>query len=226
MAIDSYAKLQSEIMDTLNKNFLAADVTRFSPGTIEGSVKRAIRRTELRCQRRLRAIQMEGSTTGTLSTSADYITSPTDLVAVKLFYLSTNPIRVLSAKNLQQLYIDAPDDGTGIPDSYAVSGARIYIRPQPGSAYNYKLFYYQQIPALTDSNTTNWLLDDCPDIYLYGSCVELTAHIGEDERIQVWKGALDEAIADVNGDATSARYSGVPLSPVLQVAVMSGGTMP
>lgn len=226
MAIDTYAKLQSELLDTVNRYDLAADVTRFTPGTIEGAVKRAIRRTEIRVQRRLRVPQMEARTTGTFSTSNDYIAAPSDFLAVKLFYVDGDPIQILSTKNLTQLYADAPTAGAGKPDSFAVSGTRIYIRPKPDSAYTYVLFYFQDIPALTDTNTSNWLLVDAPDVYLYGGMVELTAHLAEDERIQVWKGGLDEAIADVAQDATVSRYSGVPLQPRLPVTVFAGGTAP
>lgn len=222
MSIDTYAKLQSEISDTINRNDLLADVTRFTAGSIDGAVKRAIRRTELRLQRRMRVTQMEGETTGSFSTSADYITKPADFLAVKLFYVSGDPIQIMPSSTLTQLYTEFPTAGTGKPQKHSVSGSKIYARPTPDSAYDYKLFYFQKIPQLTDSNTTNWLLEECEDAYLYGACLELTPHLAEDERIQVWKGALDEAIADITGAELLARYSGVPLQPVQQVALVGG----
>ena len=44
--------------------------------------------------------------------------------------------------------------------------------PQEGFAdATLVLDYYQQIPVLSDTNTTNWLLDLAPNVYLYASAM-------------------------------------------------------
>lgn len=34
------------------------------------------------------------------------------------------------------------------------------------------LDYYQQIPTLTSSNTTNWLIEISEDVYIWGACIQ------------------------------------------------------
>ena len=211
MAIDSYAKLQSECMDSLNRTDIAADVTDYSPATIEGAVKRAITKAELRITRRLKTKDFETSTSYSLTAGLETSTIPTDFGAAKTFILTSNPNVVLVSKDLSTLINDFPGTGTGIPASYATFGTSFRFRPIPDSARAVTLYYYAKPTALSDSNTSNTLLTKYPDLLLYGSMVELCLHLEDDARLQYWKGVFDEAIKDITEDNTANRYSGAPI---------------
>jgi len=71
--------------------------------------------------------------------------------------------------------------------------------------------YFQKIPALTSTNTTNWLLDKYPDIYLYGTLCTAQAYLRDDERLAVWKGAWDEALGELERAGIKARLPSTPL---------------
>lgn len=215
MAIDSYAKLQAEIQDTLDRDDLVADVTAFSPSTIEGVVKRAIRKCEIRVQRQLRVRDMETSTTLTLSAGTSQYSLPSDFLSMRTFYINKDPIRILRQDSFTNILSEHPNTATREPDAFAIVGSSIYIRPVPDSAYSCPMHYYRTIPALSDSNTSNWLLTDAPDVYLYGSCLEITPYLGEDQRIGVWKAAFDAAITDIVDDDAITKYDGVLVSSVL-----------
>ena len=76
MAVDTYAKLQSEILDTLNRTDLSAEVTEYSPGTIEGAVTRAISKAERRIVRRLRTREFETATSVSTVAGAETVALP------------------------------------------------------------------------------------------------------------------------------------------------------
>jgi hypothetical protein len=61
-----------------------------------------------------------------------------------------------------------------------------------------ELIYYQDIPKLSASQTTNWLLGDAPDAYLYGSLMQAAPYLGEDERVAIWSSLYAKAVADIN----------------------------
>jgi hypothetical protein len=211
MAIDTYAKLQSELSDTLNRADLIADVTEFSGGTIEGAIKRAISKAERRVHRRVKTREFETSTAPNTVAGTETIVAPTDLLSIKHFYLNTNPIGPLTKKDLTQLYNDEPSSLNAKPTAYALFGGSIYLRPIPDSAYATKLYYYQSVTPLSDVNTSNAILTKYPDLLLYGSLIELTAHLMDDPRVQVWKGFFDEAVKDITDDNVSSRWSGAPV---------------
>jgi hypothetical protein len=67
---------------------------------------------------------------------------------------------------------------------------------------------------LSDSNTTNWLLDDHPDLYLFGSLARAEAYLKDDERVAFWKSAEDEALSEVIREANQKRMPAGPLQSV------------
>lgn len=217
MSIDTYAKLQSELLDTLNRTDLVADVTEYTPGTIEGSVKRAISKAERRIVRRLRTREFETSTTIATAAGVETITIPTDFVMAKSLIIKTNPNVVLAQKDLSTLINDFPATTSGNPTAFSAFGTLFHFRPIPSSVMNVLLYYYAGPTALSDTNTSNSLLTKYPDLLLYGALIELTAHIEDDGRIQVWKGAFDEAIKDITNDNTLNRWSGAPIRSSIDV---------
>lgn len=221
MAIDTYAKLQVAIQDELNRKggALAQDVT-IGASTIEGKVKRAIASCEIRVQRTIRVRQMETSTSIPF-TSGDWdYAVPSDFLSARTMYLDQDPIAPLEQDSLESILSEFPNNSVGQPQKFAVSGSNFYVRPIPDNGRTARLFYYRTIPPLSDSNTSNWLLTAAPDVYLYGSCLEVMPYLGDDERIQVWKGAFDEAIRLLTGDDDAAKWNGVLVKSALPVMVV------
>lgn len=217
MAIDTYSKLQSEVLDTLNRTDLVAQVTEYTPGPIEGAIQRGIAKCEKRIIRRLRTREFETSTTMSTTGSLETISIPSDFIMAKSMVLQTNPNVVLAQKDMTQLIGDNPSSSVGQPNSFATFGTSFYFRPIPTTTQSIKLFYYAAPAAMTDSVTTSTLLTKYPDLMLYGTLIEVTAHVMDDARIQVWKGAFDEAIKDITDDNTTNRWSGAPIRSSIDI---------
>lgn len=198
-------------MDSLNRTDIAADVTDFSPATIDGAVKRAISKAELRITRRLKTKDFETSTAFNTTANTETVSIPSDFGATKAFVLTANPNVVLANKSLDTLITDYPSTAVGVPTAYATFGTNFMLRPVPDAARAATLYYYSKPTALSDNNTSNTLLTKYPDLLLYGSMVELSMHLEDDARLQYWKGMFDEGIKDITEDNTANRYSGAPI---------------
>lgn len=83
------------------------------------------------------------------------------LPAKKLTYMTPNQMDAVWASNL-----------TGPPQNYTIDGPNIRVAPQDSTSHTLMGDYWQKIPALTASNTSNWLLTAMPGIYLNGTCLE------------------------------------------------------
>jgi len=81
----------------------------------------------------------------------------------------------------------------GKPKAYSIIGNNIQLRPLPDSAYEIEMLYYKYFTPLSDSNTTNDMLTNHPDVYLYGSLVEAEPYLQNDKRIQTWASFYDRA---------------------------------
>lgn len=211
MAVDTYAKLQSECMDSLNRTDIAADVTDFSPGTVEGAVKRAIAKGELRVIRRLKVKEFETSTAFSTVGGVETIAIPSDHAATKAIVLTSSPQVTLASKDLTTLINDNPSTAQGVPSAYTLFGTTARLRPIPDSARALTWFYYSKPTALSDTNTSNAILANFPDLLHYAAMVELSLHLEDDARLQYWKGMFDEAVKDITNDNTANRYSGAPI---------------
>lgn len=74
------------------------------------------------------------------------------------------------------------------------------IVPTPDAAYPLEILYYQLPPLLDEEHETNWLTENAPEILLYGTLLEATPFLKNDERIPVWQNMYDRAAAMLNGE--------------------------
>ncbi len=225
MSIDSYAKLQSAIADTVNRDDLAADVTAFSPAQIDGAIKRSIEYATHALTRNIISrggIKHMETVSNALVTGvgSETLTLPTDFAGVRAFYLNNSGIVILEFVDPTTLWTQYPSSTTGQPQKYTIIGTNTaYLRPIPDTTYTTRLVYYAKIPALSDSNTSNWVLVNAPDVYIGQSMVELCLYLENDDRLQFWKGYTDERLNDLMGDDRNVRWAAVPSKPNLQVSI-------
>lgn len=225
MAIDTFDKLQAAIADTVNRDDLSADVSTFSPATIDGMIKRSIEYATTTIGRDLISRGghkgMETVTNSlTLTGGTETLTLPTDFLGARAFILTTNPLQVLDFVDPTTLWTQYPNSVSGKPEKYAIVGTgTAYLRPIPDTSYTTRLVYFAKIPALSSTQTTNWLLTANPDIYIAAAMIELCIYLENDDRLQFWKGYYDQKMNDLMGDDRNTRWSAVPAKPNLQVAI-------
>jgi len=74
------------------------------------------------------------------------------------------------------------------------------VVPTPDVAYPFEVLYYELPPLLDDSIQTNWLTEYAPQLLLYGTLLEATPFLKNDERIGTWQQFYDRAAAMLNGE--------------------------
>ena len=109
-------------------------------------------------------------------------------------------------------------DATQQPKGFINLASKLELAPVPDAVYNINLYYYQKIPALV-SNSTNWLLTNFPQIYLFGSLVASEAWLGNDAAISKWGSLYDNAIQKLQGSVDRNKYGGSALSVKVDAAV-------
>jgi hypothetical protein len=72
--------------------------------------------------------------------------------------------------------------------------------PTPDAEYPFEILYYELPPLLDESVQTNWITEYAPQLLLYGTLVEATPFLKNDERIPVWQSMYDRAAAMLNGE--------------------------
>jgi hypothetical protein len=74
------------------------------------------------------------------------------------------------------------------------------LAPTPDAEYPFEILYYELPPLLDETVQTNWITEYAPQLLLYGTLVEATPFLKNDERIPVWQSMYDRAAAMLNGE--------------------------
>lgn len=184
MAITTYAELKSAIADWLNRDDLDAVIPSF------------IALAESQFNRSIRHRKMVTRSDATLDTP--YFAVPADWLENIRFQLNTNPITPLLYVTPEQAAEERLTySAARQPLMFTMIGEQFQIVPEPDGSYDSELLYYAKIPALSDVNTTNWLLTESPDVYLYGALVQSAPYLKEDDRIGTWAGLYQRFVDDM-----------------------------
>lgn len=178
---------------------------------IEQSIDTFIDLCEADMSRRIRHWQMERRATG--SVSVQYVPLPNDFVEpIRLSITSgdTYRLELISQSEMMQRR-ERTNDTSGRPKYFVFTDGQIEVFPTPDATYTVEIVYYSKIPALSSSASTNWLLTNYPDVYLYGSLSHCAPFLGEDSRMQVWSALHEKAINGVNADNEKSKYGGTGL---------------
>jgi hypothetical protein len=99
---------------------------------------------------------------------------------------------------------------SGTSRFYTIREGKVYYAP---GSVNPTLVYRRRIPALTSTNTANWLLDRAPDVYFYGVLLQANAWDVDNEAASGWKALWDEAIDELRTDGARRKWGAGPLAP-------------
>lgn len=196
MTITNYATLQTAIADFLNRQDLAATVPTF------------IRLAEARIDRELRHWRQERRSNAMID--VQYSAIPDDYlrpIRLQILDAETSEIAPISTAQMLQLRGDR-SDRAGRPTHYALTAGSLEVYPTPDAAYTTSMVYYGRIPALSDANTTNWLLSEAPDVYLYGSLLHSAPYLKDDQRAAIWEGLFVTGLENLSLSSEEAKYGG------------------
>ena len=200
MAINSYTTLQTAVKNWIDRGDLDTKIPDF------------IALAEARIARRLRVRGVEERSTTVMVSGQEYYSLPTDFLEARRIKINSSPIRVLKYKTPTQITEMYPSGTIGDSKYYTIIGNELQLKPSPNSTDTLEIAYFTKLLPLSNSNLTNWLTANAPDLLLYGSLIEAEAYLVNDPRIAIWKNAFDEAMNEWNIQEQRARFSGHSLA--------------
>ena len=199
MAITNYTNLKSSIADFLNRDDLTDVIPTF------------IALAEAQFQREIRHWKMEARADGVQDAGDQYMQIPSDWLETIRLHLTGNGTSALTLSSraaMADIRAKNENISTKSPYLYCHADGQFELYPTPSEETNFEILYYQKITPLNDSDTTNWLLTDAPDVYLYGALLHSAPYLADDGRIAVWAQLYATAVAGLMKASDDARYSG------------------
>jgi hypothetical protein len=197
----TFTTLQQDV-----RRYLERGATYASDPVVYEQIPRLINLAERRISRELKVQGFINVVTGTLDVGQAVYSKPDrwrDTVSMNIGTGTNNNTRkVLFTRDYEYMLSYWPDrTATDEPIFYGDYDYEHWlITPTPDAPYPFEILYYELPPLLDDTIQTNWLTEYAPQLLLYGTLLEATPFLKNDERINVWQGMYDRAAAMLNGE--------------------------
>lgn len=199
MTITSYATLQSEVADFINRSDLTAKMPLF------------VQLAEATFNRVLRTLPQQAEVTLDLDSEAA-VTLPATATEVISVAVREDVDRLLQyVTPAQYVAIRERSAASGPAQGYTILAGRIKLAPGAGNATQVRLAYYEKLAPLSDTNPSNWLLERAPDAYLYGTAAQAMAYLRDSEAAATFENAKGTVLQALIEEDKGQRYNGSPL---------------
>ena len=205
MALSTYTELKASVANFLNRSDLTTEIQ-----------DDFIKLTEADFNAKLRIRQMEQIDDVTIN--AETVTVPSGFIAARSFHILSSGtkyhLEYITPANLFEIKGGAT---SGMPRTYTIESdngtEQFRFAPSPDTSYTGKLQYYKAFTALSDSNTSNYILASHPAIYLYGSLYHASNFIGgiDANQTQQWLGMYSAAMERCENNDKQDSYGSAPV---------------
>ena len=199
MAISNYTQLKTAVANWLDRDDLTERIPEF------------IALAEARFNRVLRLRSMETKETASTVAGQRNLALPASYIQMRNFQVNTSPLTTLSYVTPEIYDRVWGGSTTGTPKFYTILANEVSFGPIPASVQEVEMLFYKKFDNLSVTTTTNWLITNAPDIYLYGTMLEAEPFIMNDERVPLWAQALQQGISDLQEQDNKDRHSGSAL---------------
>jgi hypothetical protein len=201
MALSTYSELKTSIANWLNRSDLTSEIQ-----------DDFIKLTEADINSKLRIRKMITETSITIDAETEDL--PTGFLQVRDFFITQGGTKyALTYMTPSQMDQIKGSSTSGMPEVYTILGDKFRFAPTPSASYAGTLNFYKSFDALSDSNTSNFILTNHPAIYLYGSLYHAANFLGgvEPQRLAQWQGMYTTALERLERNDREDQFSGSPL---------------
>jgi len=201
MALTTYTTLKSSIANWLNRSDLTSEIQ-------DDFIK--LTEADLNSKLRVRAMITQADITVNAETAA----LPTDFLQIRNFYILSGATKTpLVYTTPASMDTTSGTSTTGKPTTYTILGDTFRFSPKPDTTYTAKINYYKRFPALSSTVTTNYVLENHPAIYLYGSLFHAANFLGgiNPQQVQSWQLMYSTAMERLELNDREDEYNGSPL---------------
>lgn len=167
-----------------------------------------IQMAESEFNRRLRSIDMEVRATADLTDS--FLALPDDFLELRSIHIEGDPNKRIEQVTPKRLIDSNLSTTASVPKMVAISDGQFRFGPSTDGTRTIEIIYYGKIPTLL-SNSTNWLLDSHPDLYLWGALRGMDIFEGNDERATRFTNFMEITFSEIHENSDKQRYGSGPL---------------
>tara|TARA_R110000850_G_scaffold217397_1_gene343098 strand:- start:2530 stop:3180 length:651 start_codon:yes stop_codon:yes gene_type:complete len=205
MSLSTFAELKTSVANYLNRDDLTAVIPDF------------ITLTENRLNRDLRARANMNRAETTTTANIPFYDVPIDLIELRnITRVDGSSSYALSYMSPESVSREYGHNASGFPRAYTNLGKTIKLTPTPDGEYTININYFAKLNALSDTATSNNILEEFPDLYLFGACLEGAIFLNDSEQTNRFGTIFQKALSDVQESEEAARYGGTVMTMNVQ----------
>ena len=167
--------------------------------TFVSNLPNIITQAEERILKEVQLPDFRKNVTGSLSSDNEYLSTPTDYLAIYSLAVDNSGYEYLLNKDVNFIREAYPvSTVTGVPKYYALfNESTIIVAPTPSSSFDVELHYFYRPESITvAASGTRWLGDNAENALLYGSLVESYTFLkGDADLLQLYMSQYADAVS-------------------------------
>lgn len=203
MAITDYASLKAAILDWSHRDDMDLRVDEFiglAESEMYGNAVEALRMRE-----------GETRATAAADTASRFLALPTGYNEMRRIRISDAPGHWdIRYRTPEQMLVNS---ASGLPRHFTVTN-QIEFDRVPDSTYTVEIQYFADFTPLTSLNTTNFVIDRHPTIYLFGALWALYTWTDEPQKADSYYLKFINAIKGANANEKKGRYGPAPVQRI------------
>jgi hypothetical protein len=199
VSLATYTDLLASVAAWMNRTDLTAVIPDF------------VTIAESKIARDLRLRKQITSTTLSTSTSTRAVALPTDWLEFENVSIDGDPETPCQYVNIEHMDVKYPEGGpSGRPYVFTIEADNMLFGPSPDAVYTVNVYYYARFGALA-TNSTNWLLTNHPNIYLYACLREGSFYTKDKDGAVQWDGLYKQEVNNLQDVDERSSHSGSAL---------------
>ena len=201
MALTTYTELKTSIANWLDRSDLTTEIA-------DDFIKLA--EADLNSKLRVRSMIAQVN----ITVNAETADLPTDFLQIRNFYILSGQTKTpLVYTTPSSMDTTSGTSTTGKPTTFTILGDTLRFSPKPDATYTAVMNYFKKFPALSSTVSTNFILENHPAIYLYGSLFHAANFLGgiNPQQIQTWQQMFATALERLELNDREDEYNGSPL---------------
>ena len=175
------------------------DYLETTEATFVSNLPNIITQAEERILKEVQLPDFRKNVTGSLSSDNEYLSTPTDYLAIYSLAVDNSGYEYLLNKDVNFIREAYPvSTVTGVPKYYALfNESTIIVAPTPSSSFDVELHYFYRPESITvAASGTSWLGDNAENALLYGSLVESYTFLkGDADLLQLYMSQYADAVS-------------------------------
>ena len=193
---DDYSQLLADVVSWSKRD----DITSLAP--------RFLSLAEKEVNRVVRTYNMDTETTFTLSSPSYADDLPDGFLGFQSIYCDGEPLTYLTPSRFH----DVVNSNSAYEMFYTVEAGKVKISKQGASdPVTLNAVYIAAYPALSITNTSNWLSTNHYDVYLWAALREAWDYVDDSEMVAKYQARFDRAVSQI---ADVSVYTRIPSGPL------------